>query len=387
MPDVQEGVSVQTGSQEGEKKGEAMSVYKRGETYWVQAWYGNGENLRRYRAPAGTSFKEASKAEAAIRAKIAAGDFSFLNPRPVGVSFAEFADRYLEAWSKPHKTADSYERDRGILDLFKAHFGKTPLTDITRKDIETYVSRRLGERSRRGGTIRRDTVNKELATLKNLFTKAVEWGEIETSVAHKVKPLKGDPGRLRYLTVEESRTLLDECRSSKSTHLHPIVLTAMQTGARRGEVLAMKWEQVDFVNRAIKIIGTKNSTVRVVPMTDEVYECLSRKPHHIKSGLVFFNPQGEEFDNFKNSWVSARTRAGLEDFRFHDLRHTFASWLAINGVDILTIKELLGHKDIKMTLRYAHLSPWNLKRAGGILNAYLRGETDAVSAPLPARAG
>ncbi|MBI2889951.1 MAG: site-specific integrase [Nitrospirae bacterium] len=364
-----------------------MSVYKRGETYWVQAWYGKGENLERYRSPAGTSFKEASRAEAAIKAKIAAGDFTFLNPRPAGVSFAEFADRYLESWSKSRKTAESYIRDRSILFRFKECFGKRTLADITRKDIETYITRRMDEASAKGGTIKRDTINKELTTLKHLFTKALEWGEIETSVAHKVKPLKGDPGRLRYLTVEESRTLLDECRSSKSAHLYPIVLTALHTGARRGEIVSMKWEQVDFTNRAIKIIGTKNSTVRVVPMTDEVYECLSRKPHHIKSEVVFFNPQGEEFDNFKNSWVSARRRAGFPDFRFHDLRHTFASWLAINGLDILTIKELLGHKDIKMTLRYAHLSPWNLKRAGVVLNAYWRGETGADPVHAPAQAG
>ncbi|MBI2060177.1 MAG: site-specific integrase [Nitrospirae bacterium] len=366
-----------------------MSVYKRGETYWVQVWYGSGENLRRYRSPAGTSFKEACKAEAAIKAKIAAGDFAFLTPRSAGVSFSEFADRYLETWSRPHKAAKSHERDKGILDdnHFRGFFGKKLLSDITRKDIEAYITRRLDDSSRKGGSVKRDTVNRELAVLKHMFTKAVEWGELEQNTAHKIKPLKGAPGRLQYLKLEEARKLLAECSASPSPHLFPIVLTALHTGGRRGEVLSMRWEQVDFDNRAIKIVATKNNTVRIVPMTDEARECLSKKPHHIKSDLVFFNPEGKELDNFKLSWASALKRAGLEGFRFHDLRHTYASWLAINGVDILTIKELLGHKDIKMTLRYAHLSPWNLKRAGGILNAYWRGESGAALAHAPAQAG
>ncbi|MBI2061982.1 MAG: tyrosine-type recombinase/integrase [Nitrospirae bacterium] len=315
------------------------------------------------------SRSETKNEDAALLAALAAGKSVDECAKATGVSRAT-AYRRLD---DPAFKAELDRLKRDILDRTMAQLSEAGLEAV--KTLRSLMSHGK-ESARLDAGKAPDTVNRELTTLKHLFTKAVEWGELESSVAHKVKPLKRPPGRLRYLTLEKGKTLLAECRASSSPHLYAVVLTAMHTGARRGELLSMTWEQVDSTNRAIKIIGTKNGTVRVVPMTNEVKECLSSLPHHIKAGLVFFNKSGKEYLDFKKGFHAAMKRAGIEGFRFHDLRHTYASWLAINGVDILTIKELLGHKEIKMTLRYAHLSPWNLKRAGGVLNAYWQGQSE-----------
>jgi integrase len=190
--------------------------------------------------------------------------------------------------------------------------------------IEKYKAKRLEK-------VKPATVNRELATLKNMFTMAIKWGYIKINPAKEVKLLKEPPGRLRYLKPEEAEVLLSSC----ADHIRPIVVTALNTGMRKGELQKLKWAYVDFKNQKITVINAKNNESRIIPINKTLYKEL----------------------------YALLEKANIEDFRFHDLRHTFGSYLVMQGVDLKTVQQIMGHKDIRMTMRYAHLSPEYVQKA------------------------
>jgi len=153
-----------------------------------------------------------------------------------------------------------------------------------------------------------------------------------------------------------------------SVFLKPIVLTAIHTGCRRGEVLSLRWKDIDFKERRMLLETTKNNERRVVPMNDTLYGVLKALPVHLGSELVFPEVEGRQLSL---AFHRACKRAGLKDFRFHDLRHSFASYLTMGGENLRTVQTLLGHKDLRMTMRYSHLSPEHLREAVSILDKSL----------------
>jgi integrase len=195
------------------------------------------------------------------------------------------------------------------------------------------------------------------------LTKAVEWGYLKSNPAKSVKLLKEPPGRLRYLEVEEIERLITNCDDPQVSYLRSIVVTALHTGMRLGEILGLEWEHIDLKQRFISITKTKNNERKTIPINDVLYEELNRLPRHLASSYLFCHPDGARILRIDRSFHRAMRAAGIEEFRFHDLRHTFASHLTIRGVPLETIGALLGHKDPKMTKRYAHLSPTTLKQA------------------------
>lgn len=218
--------------------------------------------------------------------------------------------------------------------------------------IEKYKAERLAE-------VSPATVNRELANLKNMYTKAIEWGYVKSNPVKKVKFLKEPPGRLRYLKAEEVDALLKAC----ADHLRPIVITALNTGMRRGELFNLKWTDVDLKNRKITVVNTKNNESRVIPINQTLYKELIEISDESKGEYVFPDRKGHPFKDIKKSFSTALKRAKIEDFRFHDLRHTFGSHLVMQGVDLRTVQQVMGHKDIKMTMRYSHLSPEYVQEA------------------------
>ncbi len=174
----------------------------------------------------------------------------------------------------------------------------------------------------------------------------------------KVKFFRIDNKRLRYLEKEEIKKLVDAC----SEHLKPIIIVALFTGMRKSEILNLKWKDVDFSKRMIYLLDTKNGEKREVYINDIVYSTLLGVKRNPDSPYVFCKKNGKPYGNVRKSFAAALKNAGVKDFRFHDLRHTFASQLVMTGIDLKTVQELLGHKDFKMTLRYTHLSP-DYKRA------------------------
>jgi integrase len=174
------------------------------------------------------------------------------------------------------------------------------------------------------------------------------------SKVRKVKPLKNVNKRLRYLSKEECFLLINAC----AKHLKPIVLTALLTGMRKSEILNLTWQQVDLKHGYILLDKTKNNDRREIPISKELKKLLFSIPRDPEIPYVFYNPKTKKpYTNIQKTFKNACKKAGIKDFHFHDLRHTFASHLVMNNTGLAVVKELLGHKDIKMTMRYSHLSP------------------------------
>jgi integrase len=209
-----------------------------------------------------------------------------------------------------------------------------------------------------------------------MFNKAVEWEMVDEDILkriRKVKPLRDDGKRLRYLSKEECQTLINACDS----HLKPIVMTAVNTGMRRGEILGLKWdEHVDLRHGFILLNKTKNGDRREIPINDTLRNTLQGLTRRIDVSYVFYDPAtGNPYKDVKRSFKTALKKSKIQDFHFHDTRHTFASHLVMAGVDITTVSRLLGHKSLTMTLRYAHLAPAHMQKAVNILDNALNEKT------------
>jgi len=203
------------------------------------------------------------------------------------------------------------------------------------------------------------TVNRRLACLKTMFNKAIEWGKLEFNPMKRVKLLKENNQRIRYLEKDEIKRLIENC----SDHLRPIVLLALNKGMRCGEILNLKWDDIDFRQKIIYIRNSKSGEKREIPMNDIVAATLQQIKKISLSPYVFANKESRPFKKVYKGFKAALKRAGINNFTFHDLRHTFASHLVMSGVDLRTVQELLGHKMFNMTLRYAHLSPDHKRKA------------------------
>jgi len=319
-----------------------MAIYKKGKNWFID-YRVQG---RRKREKIGSNKKLAERVLAKRKVQIAENRFLDILKRPK-IRFETLAANYLD-YAKTNKL--SWDRDkRSIKILGRAVNGKD-LSEITPFLIEKY-------KNERKTIVGPATINRELACLKHMFTKAIQWEMIDSNPVKKVKLLKENNQRLRYLTEEEIQKSYQEC----SVHLKPIVLTALYTGMRRSEILKLKWEDIDFKQRLIFVRNAKNNRTREIPIADILLNSL--KQLNFKSQYVFCRNNGKPWVNIRTGFEGAVKRAGIKDFTFHDLRHTFASHLVMSGADLLTAKELLGHQTINMTLRYAHLSPSHKRKA------------------------
>jgi integrase len=324
-----------------------MSVFKKGNNHGV----GYSLNGRWKRVMIGPSKRVAELAEKKIKLKIAKGQFLGID-EPAMITINELSKEYL-TYSKANKTADSYRRDQTSIDNLLNAFQGRLISKISAHDLELYKNMRRSQ-------VEPATVNRELSCIKHMFRKAVDWEYLKDNPLKCVRRFKEPPGRVRYLTMDEIDKLLKAC----AKHLKPIVIFALNTGMRKGEILRLRWSDIDMINRMIKITVSKNNELRYMPINDTLYSLLKKLQNGRKNdGNVFVWKNGKPILRINNGFYNAMERAGITDFRFHDLRHTFASHLAMNGVDIRVIQQLLGHKTISMTMRYSHLSNKNLRQA------------------------
>jgi len=247
-----------------------------------------------------------------------------------------------------------------------AHFarilGNPPIHTLTVQVVDAYRTRRLTE-----GVIG-STVNKETSTLKHALRKAVEWRLLRKSAREAltaIKKFQEPAGRLRYLSgPAEAERLLDAC----DEWLKPIVTTALHTGMRKGELLGLTWDCVDLTHGFIRLKQTKNGQARGIPFNETLWSLFSGLRTRQDVPWVFHDCDGRRYNDVRHAFDRATAKAGIQDFTFHDLRHTFASWLAMKSIPLGTIGELLGHKNPAQTLRYAHLSPTYLCSAVRVLD-------------------
>ena len=340
-----------------------MSVYRdKKDGYWYMDYYFERERVRE---KVGSSKRLAEIALSKRKVEIAEG--RFLNKKKMEkIKFEDFAQTFLQLHSELNKKPSSAERDKSLIANLNTCFAGKYLYTITSMQVEKYKAGRLKK-------VAPATVNRELACLKCMFNKAIEWGKVEDNPTRKVKKLRENNKRLRYLEKEEIKKLLDNC----VPHLKPVVITALNTGMRKGELLNLKWSDIDFRQGLITLLYTKNNERREIPLNQVTKNALIKVRKHPDGPYVFCKKDGRPYGNLKTGFKTALRKAGIEDFRFHDLRHTFASWLIMLGIDLRTVQELMGHKCIEMTLRYAHLSPNHKKRAIDVLGKNMDSHMDS----------
>jgi site-specific recombinase XerD len=294
------------------------------------------------------------------------GDIRRDRDLPKPTKFGVFAQRYLTEWSEINKAPSSHQRDINSLKHLNQRFGTKYLSDIRRVDVEGYIAGRRRDACAAG------TLNREFSCLKNLLRKAVEWELLDVSPAAGVGKVREEVKEFEWLTENECLRLISAC----TAHLAPIVVLALNTGMRRGELLQLEWKDVDFQQGLITLGQTKNGEIRHIPMNDQTRRTLSeystvgrRIVNGIVSPYVFSSSEGKPLKGFRNGLNAAVERAHIKKhIRPHDLRHTFASHLVMKGVDLRTVAKLLGHRDIRVTMRYAHLAPEHLRSAVSVLD-------------------
>jgi integrase len=226
-------------------------------------------------------------------------------------------------------------------------FGNTAkLASIRKVDVQRFITRRAG-------AVSAHSVQKELNVVKHILKLAMEWEVIPVNPALGIKAPRVPAGRVRYLQPTELRALLADCPD----WLRPVVTLAVCTGMRRGEILGLRWLDVDAMNARIMLPQTKNGEGRMVYLNVAALHALGgvpRSPNSCATDLLFSNITGPQVSV---AFARLCRTMKIADFRFHDLRHTAASWLRMKGADIHTVAQLLGHKDLRMAARYQHLSP------------------------------
>jgi len=320
---------------------------------WFVDFRHNGIRLRR---KVGPSRKQADLALKKIQVEIAENKY-FDIKKENKTLFPVMADEYIEKYSKPNKRSykhDIYNLNAHLLPAFKNY----KLDRITPRMIEDYKI----ERTANG--ISPSKVNRELALLKHIYTKAIEWGKATDNPVKRVKMFRENNQRVRFLEKEEIKKLMDSCEN----FLKPIIAIAFNTGMRQGEIINLRWADIDLIRGVILVRNPKNGQPRYIPMNSFVkyiFEKLNSVRDNLDNPYIFYY-NGEKpltrFGLIRGAFNRAVEKAGIKDFHFHDLRHTFASHLIMSGADIMTVKELLGHKTLLMTLRYSHLSP-NFKKS------------------------
>lgn len=332
-----------------------MSLFKRGEVYWV--------DIRHKRQRVRRSTKTVDKAQAQeFHDRVKA---SLWRVEKIGEKPRRSWKEAVVRWLGESQQKKSLSQDKRRLKLLHRWVGGLYLDQIDRELVETIKSERAGQYKRNSqgedteSLVSHAEVNRLLALLRTILRAACyDWEWIER--VPKVKLFKEDKRRVRWLTYEEAAKLLEQLPS----HLRAAARFSLATGLREQNVLGLEWSQVDLDRRVAWIHAgdTKSGLALAVPLNDEAIQVVSDQC--FKHGKYVFTYSGNRVQRANNSaWRAALARAGLTDFRWHDLRHTWASWHIQNGTPLNTLQELGGWESVEMVRRYAHLAPENLAAA------------------------
>lgn len=269
-------------------------------------------------------------------------------------TLGEAIDRFLTVTLPQSKNRKSAHEQIRILTWWKAELGLRPLVSITPAVVADVRNRLATTPNEKGRVLTGATINRRLASLSAVMRVCVkEYGWLTRNPMSGVSRMEDSKGRERFLSAEERAALLPACAASHCPQLLPLVSVALATGARKGELLSLVWSDVDLDRRVVRFRDTKNGESRTVPLAQTAVETLRTWGAGTdKVGAVFPGPLGR----IDKAWEAARAEAGLEDFRFHDLRHSAASYLAMSGASLMDIAGILGHKTLVMVKRYSHLS-------------------------------
>ena len=350
--------------------------------YYVQWSRGKRKSLGR--ADVLTADQARTKAQEALATHFMGGDPREKDrDRKRAIAFGKFLTEHYQPWAEANLRSGPSTVKR--LESTFADLRGKELTAITAWDIDKWFNRRIKE------GLKAATLNRSLTAMRGALSKAVDWGFLKSNPLSGVKKRKEDSNApVRFLSDSEAKRLLATLNSREerirrerdnanawrekrgydllpdlraaafADHVKPMVLLSLHTGIRRGELFSLSWPDVNLEQGFLTAKGptAKSGNTRHIPLNAVALETLARwREQSASSGLVFPAPSGGRFTNVRKSWDAVRRQAKIERFRWHDLRHTFASTLVMRGVDLATVRELMGHSDFALTLRYAHLQP------------------------------
>jgi integrase len=318
-----------------------------------------------------------AEAHALLQAKLSAVAQDKARGGPLmTATFRTFVEEEFLPQSKAINTPRTYQTKRDRAGTLMAFFGDRRLRDITRGDIKKFIAERcvvISPKTKR--PIRPATINRQTMCLSAIFREAWDREYVDRNPCRGVRLLPENNKRVRWLTDDEEKKLLGAC----AVHLRPIVLTAIHSGMRKGELLSLTWGDIDFDQRLVRVRAENSKThkTRYIPMNDTLYATLKEiAPSSDAWGAalpVFAHSESDTQRKgprrgVRTAFEAACRRADVTDLHFHDLRHTFASRLVQAGVALNRVGELLGHSTLQVTMRYAHLAPANLVDAVKLLD-------------------
>lgn len=328
--------------------------------WWVSYMDSSGERIRQ-KVEAHT---RPQALEALRRIKTKEEIARTLGVRPASdITTADLFDRY-KRHQKARIRSTTYERLGGILETLKARLPEQAKA-ITKRTVGEYIETRAEE-------VKPGTVVKEMSVLKHCLKLAVEWGELNQNPTAGARLPRLPAGKTRYLTPGELKAALE---SAPEWMRAPMAFAAC-TGVRRGEMLSLRWMDVDLNNRRLYLRETKNGALRILPLSSAALQVLGSLPEGNAGDLVFKGVDAAFLSVYTKRVFSS---LGITDASFHTLRHTAASWLVQQGVDLYAVGQILGHKTPRMTQRYAHLSPEYMAASVGKLDGIMGGMLSANS--------
>ena len=333
-----------------------MTITKRNGKFYCRFQL-NGERHHRLCSGA-TSIKEAEKMENAFKYKLQQQQNGVIPKEEKNIPLNKLKQIYLD-YSETNNR--NYKNNLYYIKIIMDYFEEnTPAQKILPQTIEKFKETLRIERN-----LKNSSINRYLEILSKMFNLGIDNGLITQNPVSKVKKLQEDNHKIRFLTIEEENRLY----KALPDFLKPIVTVALQTGMRKGEILNLQWNNIDFEYGFIELLKTKTGKARKIPISDKLMEIL--KNQEKESDYVFINPEtGLPYVDIKKSFNKAKEEAGIKDFRFHDLRHTVATRLVEKGIDLLVVMDILGHTNIETTMRYAHPIPKRKQDAISVLNSY-----------------
>ncbi len=323
----------------------------------------------RYRKRSPENTKAGAEAyEAVLRQKLARGEsIDRIALTEDELTFRQFASQWFEGYvTSNNKPSEQRAKKYTINTHLVPFLGRLLLSQVTTQHVEQYKAHMKGKISNK-------TLNKHLSVLKKCLTTAHDWGALET-VPPKITWMKCPPPKMDYLTQEESELLLENAEGV----VRELLLMALRTGMRQGEVKGLQWDSIDWNNQSIVVRHSKNDYTkeldspksnreRHIPMAPDLYQTLLNRKK--EKGYVFLDADKHTFDEqrLRLRLKKVCQKAGVRHIGWHTLRHTFASQLVASGVAMPVVQALMGHSTITMTMRYTHLAPSNLRSAIDLL--------------------
>lgn len=338
-----------------------MGLYRRGNFFWFSITH-QGKRIQETLKT--DNKKLAEKLYAKVLTDIVEGRY-FEKAEAKKHTFNDMMEKFMREHAVKREISTQVRYEVSLKNLNR-HFNNFTLADVTPKTISAYMQ----SRKEKGAAIA--TVNREFAMLSKAFNLAMkQWEWCSDNPCSRIQKEPENNRIDRWLTPEEEQRLLNGSKGYLNGQLLEVVILALNTGMRQGEILNLKWQDIDLFRKIVAVKKTKNKDPKVIPLNQSAHEVLLKKSKVVNiSGYVFATQHSTKImrSNLQREFYNALKKANIVNFRFHDLRHTFATRLVQCGVDLYSVAKLLGHRDITTTQRYAHHYPESLRPSVNILD-------------------